>query len=167
MPLNNFDNLQTATLANTDLIAVQKPTAIGPKEKTTVSALATQVAAAVTATKDLAVTTGWTDGTNGTGTVEFTFTLGGNALTEPIAGFFYSANANDGLAATALTTGATASKGVIAPILSGTTSHYHFITNATGELDMTLTAAAGSWWIVFNQNDSTLLISDELAITGP
>lgn len=113
-------------------------------------------------------TTSWVDGTDGTGVVQLSFLdADGNALTEPVSGFFYSSQDAGGLAATALTTGAAASKGVIAPILSGTTSHYHFITNATGELDLTLTAAAGDWYLVFKDGEGRLKLTDVLAITGP
>jgi len=164
MGIENFDNLPTTTHADDDLFVVQKNNPpVGSKEKSLLPA----VAAALLAKNDLAVTTAWTDNADGTGDVELTFTLGGSALTEPLSGFFYVSEVATGLSASSLDTGASAGKGVIAPILSAATSHYHFITNATGELDLTLTSNADSYWIVFQQNDGTLLISDELAITGP
>jgi len=116
----------------------------------------------------LALTTGWTNGTDGTGVALLTFTTpNGTALTAPLAGMFYSSQVATGLTATALTTGATASKGQITPVVAAGTSFYHFITNATGELDLTITAAAGTWYIVFTQPDHKLLLTGALAITGP
>ena len=115
-----------------------------------------------------AVTTGWTDGTDGTGVALLTFTTpSGAALTAPISGMLYFTEAATGLAAASLDTGATAAKGQISPVVAAGTSFYHYITNATGELDLTLTSNADSYWIVFTQPDGTLLVSDELAITGP
>jgi hypothetical protein len=104
------------------------------------------------------------DGVAGVGAVALTFTnADGSALTAPLSGTLYFSEEATGLAAAALDTGAAASKGVIAPVVS--TSHYSFITNAAGELDMTLTSLADSYWVVFAQPNGSLLISDECAIT--
>ena len=161
----NFDILKSlGSLLAGDVLVAQRGK---HKGKVVYSDLAAQVVAAAAAAKALAVTTAWVDGEDGTGVATLTFTLGGEALAEPLSGFFYVSEAADGLAAASLDTGATAGAGVIAPILSAATSHYHFITDATGVLELTLTSNADSYWIVFQQNDGTLLISDELAITGP
>jgi len=161
MSIDNFDNLKADTvLLSTDFVATQKSG--GPRLKATLADIGTHIIAA----GDRLLTTEWTDGTDGTGVALLTFTDSyGNALTAPISGYLYFSEDAAGLAAAALDTGATAAKGQISPAIS--TSNYHFVTNATGELDLTLTSAADSYWIVFIQPSGTLLISDEMAITGP
>lgn len=102
---------------------------------------------------------------SGSCAVELTFTNSeGTALTAPISGVFYLSEVATGLSAAAADTGITASKGVVSPVVS--TSHYHYITNATGELDLTITALADSYWVVFPQPDGTLLISDEVVVNA-
>lgn len=110
--------------------------------------------------------TDWTDGTSGTGVALFTFTTAaGDALTAPISGTMYFSEVATGLTVDALDTGVTAAKGVINAVVAATA--FHFVTNATGELDLTLTSTADSYWVVFSNPDGSLVISDEMAITGP
>ena len=128
----------------------------------------TAAIAAVVDNRTLTLTTGWTDGTNGTGVALLTFLdADGGALTAPISGWMYISEVATGLTLNALDTGAAASKGVITPNIATDFSMFHFVTNATGELDLTLTSTADSYWIVFTQGNGSLLISDECAITGP
>jgi hypothetical protein len=112
-----------------------------------------------------AVATDWTDGTDGTGIALLTFTKDGAALTAPIAGLMHASEIATGVTAAALDTGLSGAKGQVTPIASQ--SNFYYITNATGELDLTITSDADSYWLVFVQPDNTLLISDECAITGP
>lgn len=114
------------------------------------------------------LTTTFVDGTDGTGTVQFVFKDGnGDTLTEPISGLVYFSDVATGLTTDALGTGAAVlTNGSIDEVVSATT--YHYVTTAAGLLGMTLTnGAADSVWACFVMPNGQLLISDEMAITGP
>lgn len=114
------------------------------------------------------MTTTFVDGTDGTGTVQFVFKdANGAALTAPISGLMYFSDVATGLTTDALGTGAAVlTNGSIDAVVAATT--YHYTTTAAGLLGMTLTnGAADSVWACFIQPDGSLLISDEMAITGP
>jgi hypothetical protein len=162
---DNFEALKAVeSLGSASLLAVQDG---GYKRKATVAELATSMTLAITGSKLLALSTdSVTDNADGTADVTLTFTLGGAALTRPIAGTLMICNEAVGLAAVALGNSLAAVKGQVAPIVS--TSVYHFLTNATGELDLTLDEGlADSFWLVVTNTDGTHLISDEIAITVP
>jgi hypothetical protein len=115
------------------------------------------------------VTTVWVDGTDGTGTVQFTFKdAAGTTMTTPIAGEFYISEVATGLTVDALDTGlAVLTNGVIDIVDTGAAKYYNYVTTAAGLLGATITSNADSYWIVFKHPTGKLVISDELAITGP
>jgi hypothetical protein len=124
--------------------------------------------ASVVGQNSYSITTAFTDGTDGTGTVQFVFTDGnGDALTEPISGLVYFSDVATGLSTDALGTGAAAlTNGSLDAVVAATT--YHYVTTAAGLLGATLTnGAADSVWACFVMPNGQLLISDEMAITGP
>jgi hypothetical protein len=114
------------------------------------------------------VTTTWTDGTDGTGEVQFVFKdAAGTAMATPVAGTFYISEVATGLTVDALDTGlAVATNGVVNIMDTGSAKYYKFVSDATGKLGLTLTSNADSYWVVF-EHLGGLVISDELAITGP
>lgn len=92
--------------------------------------------------------------------VQFTFKDAvGKALVAPISGLLYLSTSEDGLShdladtsLAVLTNGAVTNVGGAGPSL--------FTTSAAGLLGMTITAAAGDYYIVFVRPDGSLLISD-------
>lgn len=85
----------------------------------------------------------------------------GNALTEPVAGTFYLSEVETGLEVdVADTSVAVLTNGSVTLMDTGVASYYQFITDATGKLGVTITAAADDYYIVFIKPDGTLLISD-------
>lgn len=114
------------------------------------------------------VETTWVDGTDGTGEVQFVFKdAAGVAMATPVAGTFYISEVATGLTADALDTGlAIATNGVVNIMDTGSAIYYKFISDATGKFGVTLTSNADSYWICF-EHLGGLVISDELAITGP
>jgi hypothetical protein len=115
------------------------------------------------------ITTAWTDGANGTGTVQFVFKdASGVTLTVPSAGLMYFSEVATGLTVDELDTGvAVLTNGVLNIADTGAPSRYHYVTTAAGLLGMTITATADSYWAVFIGIGGKLIISDEMAITGP
>ena len=152
------------------LPTVVKPAgpAITVAKSEALSEAATASAAAIAQANSYTMTTTFVDGTDGTGTVQFVFLDSlGVALTAPISGLLYFSDVATGLSTDALGTGAAVlTNGTIDVVVAATT--YHFTTTAAGLLGMTLTnGSADSVWCVFAQGNGTLLISDEMAITGP
>lgn len=114
------------------------------------------------------VATTWTDGTDGTGEVQFVFAdAAGTTMATPVAGTFYISEVATGLTVDALDTGlAVATNGVVNIMDTGSAKYYKFVSSAAGLLGLTLTSNADSYWVVF-EHLGGLVISDELAITGP
>jgi hypothetical protein len=115
------------------------------------------------------VTTTFVDGTNGTGTVQFVFKdAAGTTMATPVAGQFYVSEVATGLTVDALDTGlAVLTNGVLTLVDTGVTKYYNYVTTAAGLLGATITSAADSYWFVFVHPTGKLVISDEMAITGP
>jgi hypothetical protein len=115
------------------------------------------------------VTTTFVDGTDGTGTVQFVFKdAAGVTMATPVAGMFYLSEVATGLAsAPADTSIVTLTNGEIQNVDAAVHNGWRFITSAAGLLGATITAAADSYWIVFIHPTGKLVISDEMAITGP
>jgi hypothetical protein len=115
------------------------------------------------------VTTTFVDGTDGTGTVQFVFKdAAGVTMATPVAGEFYISEVATGLTVDALDTGlAVLTNGVIDLIDTGVAKYYNYVTTAAGLLGATITSNADSYWVVFKHPTGKLVISDELAITGP
>ena len=92
--------------------------------------------------------------------VQFVFSdANGDALTAPVAGMLYISEVATGLTSdladttlAVLTNGALTNLGSAGPSL--------FVTDATGKLGLTITAAADDYWVVFVKPDGSLLISD-------
>lgn len=109
------------------------------------------------------VTTAATPAT-GTCAVQFQFknpTTGAN-LTYPISGLCYSSTST-GLAINAITSAATLTNGSILALSA--TSLWHFITDDTGRVGITLTGDAGSKYITFILPNGKLLTSTVLTIS--
>jgi hypothetical protein len=136
------------------------------KLKDVVETLRVQVAAIVD-NRTVTLTTVVGALTNGTQTVQLTFAdANGTALTEPLSGWLYVSEVATGLTINAWDAAPTASKGVLTPNIAADYSMFHFITNATGELDLTVDSNDDSYWMVFPQgNGGRLLISDEIVVT--
>lgn len=115
------------------------------------------------------VTTTFVDGTDGTGTVQFVFKdAAGVTMATPVAGEFYISEVATGLTVDALDTGLVVlTNGVIDLVDTGVAKYYNYVTTAAGLLGATITSNADSYWIVFKHPTGKLVISDELAITGP
>jgi len=94
--------------------------------------------------------------------VQFVFKdAAGNALTAPIAGTFYLSEVDTGLEVDVADTGvAVLTNGAVTIMDTGVASYYQYITDATGKLGVTITAAADDYYIVFIRPDGSLLISD-------
>lgn len=89
-----------------------------------------------------------TTATPATGTcgVQFQFkNAAGSNIAFVIAGLCYSSDVN-GVPA-AITSGATLTNGTVTPVV--TTTIWHYVTNATGGLGITLTSSSGSRYITF------------------
>lgn len=109
------------------------------------------------------VTTAATPDT-GTCAVQFQFkdpTTGAN-LAYPISGLCYSSTST-GLAINAITSAATLTNGSILALSA--TSLWHFITDGTGRVGITLTGDAGSKYITFILPNGKLLTSTVLTIS--
>ena len=115
------------------------------------------------------VTTTWVNGTNGTGTVQFVFKdAAGTTMATPIAGEFYVSEVATGLTVDAFDTGVVVlTNGVVTLVDTGVQTYYNFVTTAAGLFGLTITSTADSYWIVFKHPTGKLVISDEMAITGP
>ena len=139
------------------------------KVKEVLEVLRVQVLALVGSVGGYSVTTTFVDGTDGTGTVQFVFTDGnGAALTAPITGSFYFSDVATGLTTDAVGTSVAVLTNGSIDLLGVALTQYAFTTSAAGLLGLTIgNGAADSIWVVFPQPDGTLLISDEMAITGP
>jgi len=94
--------------------------------------------------------------------VQFVFKdASGAALTAPVAGTFYLSEVSTGLEVdVADTSVAVLTNGAVTIMDTGVASYYQFITDATGKLGVTITAAADDYYIVFIKPDGSLLISD-------
>ena len=132
------------------------------KMKDVVEALRTQAAG-------YTVTTTFVDGTDGTGTVQFVFLdANGSALTEPISGTFYFSDVATGLSTDAVGTSVAVLTNGSIDLAGVALTQYAYTTTAAGLLGLTIgNGAADSVWVCFLQPNGTLLISDEMAITGP
>lgn len=85
----------------------------------------------------------------------------GVAITAPIAGTFYLSEVSTGLEVdVADTSVAVLTNGAVTIMDTGVASYYQFITDATGKLGVTITAAADDYYLVFIKPDGSLLISD-------
>lgn len=96
--------------------------------------------------------------------VQFQFkdpTTGAN-LTSPISGLCYSSTST-GLAINEITSAATLTNGSVLALSA--TSLWHFITDGTGRVGITLTGAAGSKYITFILPNGKLLTSAVLTIS--
>ena len=113
-------------------------------------------------------TTSFTDGTDGTGTVQFVFKdAAGVIMTTPVSGTLYFSEVATGLTVDALDTGiAVLTNGVVTIVDTGAPLYYNFVTTAAGLFGLTITSAADSYWMCVNHMGG-LKISDEMAITGP
>lgn len=107
------------------------------------------------------VTTTATPATGSCG-VQFVFKdAAGNALTSPVAGTFYLSEVSTGLEVDVADTGvAVLTNGAVTIMDTGVASYYQFVSDATGKLGVTITAAADDYYIVFVKPDGSLLISD-------
>ena len=114
-------------------------------------------------------TTAFTDGTDGTGTVQFVFKdAAGVAMATPVSGSFYFSEVATGLTVDALDTGiAVLTNGVVTIVDTGAPLYYNFVTTAAGLFGLTITSAADSYWMCVNHMAGGIKISDEMAITGP
>lgn len=107
--------------------------------------------------KQYTMTTAATPAT-GTCAVQFQFkdpTTGAN-LTYPFAGICYSSTST-GLAIQAITSAAVLTNGALLALSA--TSLWHFVTDATGRVGMTLTGSAGAKYVTFVLPNGRLLIS--------
>lgn len=166
---DNFDSLKSAeNLSYNSVLSVMDG---GYKRKTNLTDVAAVMqggftTASILASKLAVVTDSVTDNTDGTADVTLTFYRGGVQLTTPLMGTLMVCDEAVGIAAVAIGTGLTAVKGQLTPL--ATTSIYHFVTNATGELDITLdNGSADSFWLFFRGTAGEHLSTDEIAITGP
>ncbi len=99
---------------------------------------------------------------SGTCAVQFAFKdVDGVALPNPISGIGYGSGA-DGLSVVAVTSHATLINGVIDPLVA--TKSFHFITDATGQLGVTVTAQAGTYYITFQMPNGKLLTSSAIVV---
>jgi len=137
-------------------------------KRAAINELQALVAVIIAAGLGYTLTTTFVDGTDGTGTVQFVFLdADGEALTAPITGRLYFSGVATGLSSDAVGTSVAVLTNGSVDAVTALTS-YDFITTATGLLGLTIgNGAADSIWAVFAQPDGSLLISDEMAITGP
>ena len=163
--------VDAGSIEATDVIDFFRESRLG-KVKMTYTDFMTQVSAYTNVTASLdqklaVVTDGVTDNENGTADVTMTFYRGGVQLATPLTGFFMVCTEAVGIAAVALGAGMTAVKGQITPNNAADYSLFYFVTNATGELDLTLdNGSADSFWLFFRGTAGEHLSSSEIAITG-
>ena len=105
----------------------------------------------------------------GTCAVQFVFKdAAGTTMATPIAGEFYVSEVATGLTVDAFDTGVVVlTNGVVTLVDTGVQTYYNFVTTAAGLFGLTITSTADSYWIVFKHPTGKLVISDEMAITGP
>lgn len=98
---------------------------------------------------------------SGSCAVQFVFKdAAGVAMTEPVAGTFYLSEVATGLTRDpADTSVAVLTNGVVQNIDAAVHNGWHFVTDATGKLGITITAAADDYYVVFLKPNGTLGIS--------
>lgn len=96
---------------------------------------------------------------SGTCAVQFTFKdKSGTTLAVPTSGFAYIATAADGLTSASVTSIAALTNGRVLNIPT-VTSLFQYTTTAAGLLGITLTASAGSYYVIFVQPNGKILAS--------
>lgn len=108
------------------------------------------------------------DGEDGTATVQFVLKDGaGTAMTGIVSGEFYISEVATGATVDAADTSiAVLTNGVINIVDTGAASYYNFITDATGKLGLTITAADDNYWIIFRHPTGKIVPSGVIAISG-
>ena len=114
------------------------------------------------------VTTSFVDGTDGTGTAQFTFKdAAGTTMATPVAGHAYISEVATGLTVDLLDDDLlVATNGVITLSEATVYSNFNYVTSAAGLLGIDLQGDADSYWVVFVHPTGKLVISDECAVTG-
>lgn len=159
---DNFQALKAAESLSADTLLVCQDG--GFKRKLTVADLSVLVTAVASGAIRQGIVTTAVDGEDGTGTLDVQFNINGAAAGQ-VAGMMYFTQTVGGFA-TGVTTSVATAGGQLTPNNAGDNSLYFFITDETGLLDLTLTAANGDWYACFVGLDGTVLTSDVLTITG-
>ena len=114
------------------------------------------------------VTPTWVDGTDGTGTMELQFLKrdGVTALTAPVCGKLWIADAATGLGMSTITS-LTGTTGEIEIANTAVPTYYNFITTGTGQLNFTLVAGAAMRYLAISHWGGVIKSGGPCEITGP
>lgn len=149
--------------ALTDYVIWINPSTHKP-EKILASALKTLMDASASGWASIALTT--EVGASGSVAVQVVFKdTAGVTMTVPVCGTFYISEVATGLTRDPADTGLAAlTNGVIQNTDAAVHNGWNFVTTAAGLLGFTITAAADSYWAVFQKPDGTLEIVGPLIV---